>query len=101
MFTDVQSGRWQWIRWVSRDMACDIRLRAERRGGELFKELARATPQTANLDGRAGKNRVTAADTVPEQSPYAEAIEHAGLTRQRAHRMESLANIPKAEFDAA
>lgn len=84
----------------SERQACDVRLRAERRCGELLRELERATPQTASPNGRAG-NRVTAPDTIPEKSPYAQAIEDTGMSRQRANRMEALANVPDAEFEQA
>lgn len=35
--------------------------------------LARATPQTASPNGRAG-NRVASPDTIPPPSPYAQAL---------------------------
>jgi hypothetical protein len=50
-----------------------VRLIAERRYGELLAALARATPQTASPNGRAG-NRVASPDTIPPPSPYAQAL---------------------------
>ena len=71
--------------------AANVRLRAERRVGELLKDLARAPGQRSDL--------VTASDEVA--SPYADALATNGMTRQSAHRYQALANIPKDEFDAA
>lgn len=89
--------------------AANVRLRAERRVGELLKDLARAeTPNPA------GKNQhvVTSADgtqpqSISEQarckgpSPYATALAEQGMSRQAAHRFQSLASIPERDFEAA
>jgi hypothetical protein len=42
-----------------------------------------------------------AARLAAQKSPYAQALDEAGLSRQRAHRMEGLANVPDEEFEAA
>lgn len=80
--------------------ACEIRLRAERRTGELLKELARAKPaekaDKANAkQGRSSNGRTNVS------SPYAEALQSTGISRQTAHRYEALANVPKDTFEAA
>lgn len=75
--------------------AADVRLRAERRTGELLKELAR-TPREES--GRAGGKGCPAAE---HPSPYAAALDSAGLTRQTAHRYQALADVPQPVFEAA
>lgn len=80
--------------------ACEVRLRAERRTGELLKELARATPaETAAAGGRA--KAATSNDGIQQTSPYAEALSRTGISRQSAHRYQALAEVPKAVFEGA
>jgi hypothetical protein len=84
--------------------ACDVRLRAERRVGELLKELQRATPQTANPTGANGHEDTSNSGTrppTPAPSPYAEALQHNGISRQSAHRYQQLAEVPQATFEEA
>lgn len=54
--------------------AAEIRLRAERRAGQLLKELERA--DKPNPEGLGGKSRktVTSDDVTQQKSPYAEAL---------------------------
>jgi hypothetical protein len=68
--------------------ASEIRLRAERRTGELLKDLARATPADAGkASGQARGNASNAATRSAEQpSPYAETLQRTGISRQTAHR---------------
>lgn len=70
--------------------ACDIRIRAERRCGELLKELARGDP------GRPEKAATHAAI-----SPYASALESAGLNERTARRYQELASVPADIFEEA
>jgi hypothetical protein len=80
--------------------AANVRLRAERRVGELLKELARAeTPNPHGIGGRSGK-LVTSAEAT-QQSPYAEALEQHGMSRQAAHRFQALADMPAERFEEA
>ena len=65
-----------------------------------MRDLARAVPQDRNPAGRAGNN-VQSADVVQDRSPYAEALSMTGTSRQQAHRLQALADIPQATFDAA
>jgi hypothetical protein len=71
----------------------------------LLKELARATPAEAAIQGGIAKAAVSSPITrqtePPSKSPYAQAIADAGVSRQRANRMEALANVPAHEFEAA
>jgi hypothetical protein len=70
--------------------ACEIRLRAERRAGELLKELARGEP------GRPEK-----AATRAPISPYRSALESAQIAERAAQRYQAVANIPADIFEAA
>lgn len=80
--------------------AANVRLRAERRVGELLKDLARAdAPNPQGVGGRAGK--VVTSDAGTQQSPYAETLERQGISRQAAHRFQALANVPHETFEAA
>lgn len=73
--------------------AADVRLRAERRTGELLKDLAR---------GEAGrppkKNTPNDADNF-SQSEYSKALDSAGLSTQSASRYQQLANVPEEQFE--
>lgn len=81
--------------------AANVRLRAERRVGELLKDLARADAGAArNPNGRAGKEPMSG-DRTQVPSPYAAALQDHGMSRQAAHRFQALADIPEAEFDHA
>lgn len=73
--------------------ACNVRLRAERRVGELLKDLARN--QTVGL-----KQGPLSAEETTGPSPYAETLAATGMSRQSASRFQALANIPQDEFDA-
>ena len=82
--------------------ACEIRLRAERRTGELLKELARATaPNPEGAGGRAHKVVASNDGTQQAPSPYADTLARAGISRQSAHRYQALADVPAETFDAA
>jgi hypothetical protein len=76
--------------------ALNVRLRAERRAGEILKELARATPQTANPTGLP-----TPQTGERVKTPYAEALEKNAISTQSASRFQRLADIPQPEFEAA
>jgi hypothetical protein len=73
--------------------ACEIRMRAERRTGELLAQLARN--QTAGLLQGPLSNGAT---TGP--SPYNKALADNKLTRQTAHRYQRLADVPRDDFEA-
>jgi hypothetical protein len=59
--------------------AANIRLRAERRAGEILKNLARE---------QGNRNDVTSSNGAPKlhQSPYAQALQESGISRQTAGR---------------
>ena len=80
--------------------ASNVRLIAERRYGELLRELARAgAPNPVGLGGKSGK--IDASTAATHQSPYAQALTDTGVSRQQAHRYQALADVPQATFDEA
>ncbi|MDP1873679.1 hypothetical protein [Phenylobacterium sp.] len=90
--------------------AANVRLRAERRVGELLKDLARADHADAGrASGLARAVNASPEDTrsISEQampkgpSPYASALYEHGISRQTAHKFQALANIPEADFERA
>lgn len=80
--------------------ATNVRLRAERRAGELLKELARTAPAERAEIANAIQGRSSNADT-NVTSPFAAALEANGMTRQTAHRFQALANVPNEDFERA
>lgn len=78
--------------------ACEIRIRAEHRTGELLKELARATPQQRAEKANVSLGRLCNADT-NDPSPYAAALEQTGISRRTAHRYQALAEVPMAVLE--
>lgn len=83
-----------------------MRLRAERRTGELLKDLARATPAECGATGGRGKARESTSGAATSfrpapPSPYAQALADTGVSRQQAHRYQALADVPKETFEAA
>lgn len=90
--------------------AANVRLRAERRVGELLKELARA--ETPNPSGRNQHQVASTDETQPQPSisdqararapsPYAAALSEQGMSRQQASRYQALADIPEPVFEKA
>jgi hypothetical protein len=77
--------------------ASAVRLRAERRVGELLRELARTEPEDRS-DGR-GKKIPPGAGGI--SSPYAVALAQNHISSQSASRYQALANVPAAEFEEA
>lgn len=70
--------------------AANVRLRAERRAGELLKELARAD-KDENL--KKGSEAPTSTPLTSGQSPYAAALSDSGMSRQTAHQYQALADL--------
>jgi hypothetical protein len=86
--------------------ASEIRLRAERRTGELLKDLPRVTPSDAGKQGGRGNTKSTPNDAEcfipqPAPSPYAQALAGTGISTQTASRYQALANVPTAVFESA
>lgn len=76
--------------------AANVRLRAERRAGELLKELARS-----HGGDHASTKALSNDRTLVEPSPYASALADTGMSRQTAHRYQQLADMPRGDFEAA
>ena len=77
--------------------ASQIRLRAERRTGELLKDLPRAAPEQRNTMGSNQHKEVTPNDAekpTSTPSPYAKALAETGISTQTASRYQALANVP-------
>lgn len=67
--------------------ACDIRLRAERRAGELLKEMG--TNGQRALEGR------------PAKQSHAATISDLGISKTQSSRWQQLAEVPSKQFEAA
>ncbi len=80
--------------------ACEIRLRAERKAGDLFKDMARTPPQKASPTGRAGKAETPEA-VAGDSSEYRTALESSGVTERTAQRWQELASVPVEQFEDA
>lgn len=78
--------------------AADIRLRAERRCGELLRDLNRTPPQKANPSGTRKDDPSPVAGSGSE---YGGTLQRTGISSQDASRYQALASIPQREFDAA
>jgi hypothetical protein len=76
--------------------ASNVRLIAERRYGELLKQLAR-TDTSKGGDVRSATHR----GKPIERSPYARALADTGVSIQAASRYQALARVPKTVFDEA
>ena len=92
--------------------AANVRLRAERRAGELLGEMARAqgarSDLSPTLSNDATKSQstdeVVASFLRDEQvlpSEFAQALRSTGISRQTAHRYQALANVPVAVVEDA
>ena len=66
----------------------ELRIRAERRAGELIRKMPRATPQTARIMSNVGHD-----------SAYGEALKNIKITRQDANRWQLEATIPEETFE--
>jgi hypothetical protein len=74
--------------------ACEVRLRAERRAGELFSELGRAPADHKSAEYQA-------AIVAGGSSEYRAALERTRTPERTARRYQELAAVPRAQFDAA
>jgi len=67
----------------------EIKLRAERRAGELLAEIERDKGESKKLRPR----------LIQSFSEYTNAIENAGIARTTAHRWQEIASIPEEKFE--
>lgn len=79
----------------AQNYAAEIKLRAERRAGELLSMLEKKP--TIGL--KRGKDAPLLSGR--QRSEYAETVEKAGATRQEAHRWEKVAKVPEVVFERA
>lgn len=83
--------------------AANVRLRAERRAGELLKDLARATPREVAQAGGTAKAATSKGRTKQQSAPsaYASTLADLGMSRQTANRYQAVAEIPEEVFEDA
>lgn len=79
--------------------ATEIRLRAERKAGELYGQMHRTPPQAASPNGRAGKSPATVAGDSTTRSEYREALDRTGVSERTAQRWQGLAAVPAETFE--
>lgn len=79
--------------------ACNVRLIAERRYGELIKQLVRTSPEKANSGGTNQHRSLPAVGS--DLTPYSQALADTGVSTQAASRYQALAAVPKEIFDQA
>ena len=72
--------------------AAEIRVRAERRCGELLAEMPKATPSGNNQHGKV---------EVSEDSTHPKTLSDLGITRDQSSQWQKLAAVPAPEFEAA
>ena len=71
--------------------AIEIRLRAERRCGQLLKDMQRAA--SPNPDGK-NQHVVTRNDGVQPKSEYRTALEQSNISPRTAQRYQQMADMP-------
>jgi len=72
--------------------ACEIRLRAERKAGQLLATMEK---------GKGGGDRKSDHSARPEPSDYATAKATGGISHTQAKRWQQLAAVPEEQFEAA
>lgn len=77
--------------------ANEIRLRAERKIGELSAQMEKAKPGGAIEGKRGGSRPIESATAAPSKVA---ALEAAGIRKEDASRFERMAAIPEKRFDA-
>lgn len=71
--------------------ACEIRLRAERKGGQLLKQMEKQQGARGNPGGR-GAKVVASRGTTPQ-------LKDLGITRDQSSNWQKLADIPEEGFE--
>jgi hypothetical protein len=77
--------------------ACEIRLRAERKAGELLRDIEKNQGAKGNPGGQ-GAKLVQSFDTTAQARPR---LSDLGITRDQSSRWQKLAAVPKEESEAA
>lgn len=81
--------------------ACEIRLRAERRAGELFSKMGKLAKEEAGAIGGHTKAGNVAPAAVAGASEYRAALESSGVTERTAQRWQELAAVEPETFEDA
>lgn len=74
--------------------ACEIRLRAERKAGQLLAKMPKAKGGAVKGVGRRGKNGVEPDDSI-------KALDDLGITRDQSSQWQKLGALPQRDFDLA
>jgi hypothetical protein len=73
---------------------CEIRLRAERKAGELLAKTQKAKGARGNPRGRGAR-------IVQSDGPTAQTLSGLGITRDQSSQWQRLAAVPEPQFEAA
>jgi len=82
----------------AQNKAAEIKIRAERRAGEILAEVERTPP--AEVAKRGGHAKAATAQAGPKQRTYTETIKDAGIAHGTAQRWQAEASIPEPIFEA-
>jgi hypothetical protein len=74
--------------------ACEIRLRAERKAGQLLASMAKAKGARGNPNGRG-------APIVPSEGARPQTLSELGITHDQSSKWQQLAAVPEQEFESA
>lgn len=97
-------GRQQKLSLESVNKAGEIKVRAERRIGELLAKVPRETPQQQakhGVKGGRGNKKPLGAERPRVSTPLVEALDRAGIAPTMAKDCQKLAAIPAPMFEAA
>lgn len=75
------------------NVCAELKLRAERRAGELLREMERG----GGGDRRSNEFQTSQAETF--ESEYSRAIDEANISRSTAHRWQTIAELPEDDFE--
>lgn len=82
----------------AQNKAAEIKIRAERRAGEILSEVERTPPAAAGKAG--GHAKAGTAQHGPSQKTYEQTIKDADIPRVTAQRWQAEASIPEPIFEA-
>jgi hypothetical protein len=77
--------------------ACEIRLRAERRCGQLLKQAEKAKGTQGQLNGRDSSG---GSSVRPPEEETQKSLSDLGISKTQSSRWQQLADVPEAEFEA-